>query len=120
MWLTADLRFLNIINVLCHFLHVDAGVQLFRGSPRPNNGLAIAGNPGSGLRLRIFCRSDSMSRRVGQFIGLNGNALTSNDFFAIARPQAGEITMENTVGSQYPLTASQQGVYTCRIPLQSG
>ena len=61
-----------------------------------------------------------MSRNVGQFIGLNGNALTSNSFFAIAGPQPGEITMVNTVGSQSALTASQQGVYTCRIPLQSG
>ena len=61
-----------------------------------------------------------MSRNVGQFIGLNGNVLTSNSNFAIARPQPGEITVENIVGSQSALTASQQGVYTCRIPLQSG
>ena len=61
-----------------------------------------------------------MSRNAGQFIGLNGSALTSNSFFAIARPQAGEITIVNTVGSQSALTASQQGVYTCRIPLQGG
>ena len=61
-----------------------------------------------------------MSGNVGQFIGLNGNALTSNSFFAIARPQPGEITVENIVGSQSALPASQQGVYTCRIPLQSG
>ena len=61
-----------------------------------------------------------MSRDVGQFIGLNGNALISNSFFAIARSQPGEITMVNTVGSQNTLPASEQGVYTCRIPLQSG
>ena len=61
-----------------------------------------------------------MSRDVGQFIGLDGNALTSNSNFAIARPQPGEIKIENTVGSQSAITASQQGVYTCRIPLQSG
>ena len=61
-----------------------------------------------------------MSQNVGQFIGLNGMVLTSNSFFATARPQPGEVTMENVVGSQSALTASQQGVYTCRIPLQSG
>ena len=61
-----------------------------------------------------------MSRNVGQFIGLNGNALTNNSFFAIARPQPGEITVENIIGSQSAITASQQGVYTCRIPVQSG
>ena len=61
-----------------------------------------------------------MSRNVGQFIGLNGNALTSNGYFAIARPQPGEITVQNIIGSHGALTASQQGVYTCRIPVQSG
>ena len=89
---------------------IGSGVQLFRGSPRgslPNNGLAISENPGSGFRLRIYCRSDSMSENVGQFIGLNGNALTSNSFFAIARPQPGEITVENIVGSQSALPANQ-------------
>ena len=106
-----------------HLTIIGSGIQLFRGSPRgslPNNGLAISENPGSGFRLRIYCRSDSMSENVGQFIGLNEIALTSNSVFAIARPQHGEITIENLVGSQSALTASQQGVYTCRIPLQSG
>ena len=82
--------------------------------------MAISDNPGSGYRLRIFCRSDSMSANVGQFIGLNGINVTSNGYFAIAHPQPGEITIENTVGSQNSLTASQQGVYTCHIPLQNG
>ena len=111
--------------LLCGFslLSADAGVHVFRGSPRgnfPNNGLVVSDNVGSGFRSRIYCRSDSMSANVGQFIGLDGTALNSNSFFAIARPQPGEITIENTVGSQSALTASQQGVYTCRIPLQSG
>ena len=103
---------------------IDAGMQLFRGSPRgnlPNNGLVISDDPNSSFRLRLFCRSDSMSSNVGQFIGLDGTtALTSNSFFAIAHPQRGELTVHNIVGSQSALTASQQGVYTCRIPLQSG
>ena len=101
----------------------DAGMQLFRGSPRgnlPNNGLAIFDDPASGFRLRLFCRSDSMTPNVGQFIGLDGTAITSSSFFAIFRPQPGELTVESIVGSQSALTASQQGVYTCRIPLQSG
>ena len=102
---------------------IGAGIQLFRGSPRgnlPNNGLAIFYDPASGFRLRMFCRSDSMTPNVGQVIGLDGTPVTSSSFFAISRPQPGEIRCENTVGSQSPLTASQQGVYTCRIPLQSG
>ena len=104
---------------------LDAGIHVFRGSPRGylplNNGLVVSDNPaGIDYRLRIFCRSDSASGNVGQFIGLDGTPLTSNSFFDIARRQPGEITMENSVDSQNALTASQQGVYTCRIALQSG
>ena len=62
-----------------------------------------------------------MSPNVGQLIGLDGTtAVTSNSFFEIARLQPGELMVRNAAGSQNALTASQQGVYTCRIPLQSG
>ena len=97
-------------------------MQLFRGRPRgnlPNNGLAITDNTDTRFYLHIFCRSDSMSENVGWFIGPNGN-VTSNDFFAIARPQPGEVTLENIVERNSPITASQQGAYTCHIPLESG
>ena len=118
----SDYRFGSTTNRTDTLLFTDAGMQLFRGSPRgnlPSNGLAITDNPGSGFRLRIFCRSDSMFENVGWFIGPNGN-VTSNDFFAIARPQPGEVTLENIVERNLPITASQQGVYTCHIPLESG
>ena len=99
-------------------------MHVFRGSPRgnhPNNGLVVSNSVGSGFRFRIFFRSDSMSANVGEIIGLNGNALSSNGFFAISPGgQTGEIAISNTVGSQSALTASQQGVYTCRIPMQNG
>ena len=105
------------------YLYTDAGVHVFTGTPSvslPDNGLVVSDNPGSGRRLRFFCRSDSMSENVGQLIGLDGTAITSSGFFAIARQQPGELSVDNTVDSQSALTASQQGVYTCRIPLQSG
>ena len=103
----------------------DAGIQIFRGIPRGNfpltNGLVISDNPsGNDYRFRIFCRSDSMTGNVGEFIGLDGNVLSSNSIFSIANPQAGELRVQNRVGSQSSLTASQEGVYTCRIPLQNG
>ena len=106
-------------------LLTDAGIQIFRGSPSgnfpPDNGLVISDNPsGNDFRFRIFCRSDSMSGNVGQFIGLDGNStLASNSIFAVARRQPGELVIENRVGIQSALTSSQQGVYTCHIPLQS-
>ena len=104
-------------------MSIGAGIQLFDGNQSynlPNNGIAGLHNPGSGFRLRIFCGSDSMQENVGQFIGLNGIAITGNSFFAIAHPRPGEVSVDNLVGSQSALTVSEQGVYTCRIPLQSG
>ena len=118
----SDYSFGSTTNRTDTLLFTDAGMQLFRGSPRgnlPNNGLAITDNPTNGFRLRIFCRSDSMSENVGWFIGPNVN-ITSNNFFAIARPQPGEVTLENIVERNSPITAFQQGVYTCYIPLESG
>ena len=61
-----------------------------------------------------------MSGNVGEFIGLSGIAITSSSYFAIANSQPGEIRIENIVGSQSVLAASQEGIYTCRLPLQSG
>ena len=60
-----------------------------------------------------------MMSNVGMLIGLNGTAITTSDVFTIAHPQPGELRVDNTL-SQNVLTASDQGVYTCRIPLQSG
>ena len=106
----------------CYISCTDAGVHVFSGTPRgnlPTNGLVISA--ASGTRLRFFCRSDSMSESVGQLIGLDGTtAVTSNNFFEIARSQPGELMVRNAAGHQSALTASQQGVYTCRIPLQNG
>ena len=61
-----------------------------------------------------------MSENVGQFIGLNSADTSSNNFFAIGHLQPGELSIVNVADSQSILTASQQGVYTCRIPLQNG
>ena len=103
------------------FCFTDSGIHIFRGSPRGNfvNNSVVVSENGS-FHFRIFCRSDSMSESVGQIIGLDGTPLTNNSFFSIARRLPGEISVENRVGYQVALTSSQQGVYTCRIPLQSG
>ena len=72
--------------------------------------------------MRFVCRSDSTLPNVGELIGLNGTAITSHDFFAISNSNRGEVNVENVVGSQLNLimTVSEQGVYTCRIPPESG
>ena len=60
-----------------------------------------------------------MISNVGMLIGPDGTTVTTGDIFTIAHQQPGELTVENTL-SQNNLTASDQGVYICRIPLQSG
>ena len=106
------------------FIFTGAGFHVFNGASagsQPNNGLAISNDAGSGFRIRFFCRSDSLTLNVGELIGLDGNTFSGNDYLAIDnRVNGGELRIENVVGSQQPLPASEQGIYTCRIPLQSG
>ena len=101
-----------------------AGFHVFNGANRgsqPNNGLVVSANPESGRRIRFFCRSDSLTLNVVELIGLDGNTFSGNDYLAIEPPQnGGELRIENVVGSEEPLPASEQGIFTCRIPLQSG
>ena len=105
------------------FIFTGAGIHVFNGAntgSQPNNGLAVSANPESGRRIRFFCRSDSLTRNVGELIGPDGNTFSGNDYLALETPaNGGELRIENTVGSEEPLPASEQGVYTCRIPLQS-
>ena len=111
--------FLKVISIF-----TGAGFHVFNGAnagSQPNNGLAILNDAGSGFRIHFFCRSDSLARNVGELIGPDGNTFSGNDYLAINTPvNGGEIRIENTVGSEEPLPASEQGIYTCQIPLQSG
>ena len=60
-----------------------------------------------------------MMDNVGMLIGLDGTTIATNPIFVITRPRPGELRVENSP-SQDNLTAHDQGVYTCLIPLQSG
>ena len=106
------------------FIFIGAGFHVFNGAnagSQPNNGLVVSNDPGSGFRIRFFCRSDSLTFNVGELFGLDGNTFSGNDYLAINNPaNGGELRIENVVGSQEPLPASEQGIHTCRIPLQSG
>ena len=87
----------------------------------PNNGLVISNDPGSGFRFRFFCRSNSSTRGVGELIGLDESPVTDGSIFGLPTPvNGGELRVENIVGTHSLLTASEQGVYTCRIPLEGG
>ena len=117
----------GVINLLA--IYAGAGIHVFRGASTgdlqvpgslPNNGIVISLNTAEvGVYFRFFCRSDSMMSNVGMLIGPDGTVVPAGDVFTIAHPQPGELTVENKL-SQNVLTASDQGVYTCRIPLQIG
>ena len=70
-------------------------------------------------RLRFICRSDSMMNNVGMLIGPDETAVTTGNVFEITHPRHGELSVEYR-SNHNALTADDQGVYTCRIPLQSG
>ena len=61
-----------------------------------------------------------MLNNVGVLIGPNGTTVTTSDVFDISHLQPGELTVENRHLYNNALTADDQGVYTCCIPLQSG
>ena len=108
------------------FISAGSGIHVFNGAPptgsQPNNGLVISDDVTSGRRFRFFCRSDSLILNVGELIGLDDNVITTGtDFIGFETPgNGGELRVENIVGPQQALTAEQQGIYTCRIPLQNG
>ena len=71
------------------------------------------------IRFRFDCRSDSMAENTGTLAGLDGTIATTGSVFSVTHLQPGALRVENKP-PQNVLTASDQGVYTCRIPLLSG
>ena len=106
------------------FIFTGAEFHVFNGAntgSQPNNGLVVSANPESARRFRFFCRSDSLTRNVGEFIGPDGNTISGNDHLVFEPSRnGGELRIENVVGSEEPLPASEQVIYTCQMPLQSG
>ena len=99
-----------------------AGIHVYNGVPAgslPNNGLVISTPTATRYRFRFFCVSDSMMRNVGMLIGPSGTTVTTGDVFHISTLLPGQLQAINT-RYRNALTTSGQGVYTCRIPLQSG
>ena len=87
--------------------------------PKPNNSLVISNNPASGPYFRFFCRSNSLTMGVGELIGLDESPVTANNsFFGFQTTTiGGELRVVSTVSL---LTDNEQGVYTCRMPLEGG
>ena len=86
----------------------------------PNNGIVIAQSSGT---IMFQCRSGSLVTGVGQLVDLDGNTFNigqTSGVFSVASlgnpVQPGSIRIQ-TVTS---LTAADEGVYSCRIPDESG
>ena len=101
-----------------------AGIHVFRGIPTGSfiNNSLVSLKYNDMTRLQLFCRSDSMMAGVGTLLGIDGNPIVapSNRLFEVSNTQPGELRVENLESKSTNLTASKQGVYTCRILLQSG
>ena len=107
------------------FVFTGAGIVVFEGAgitgAQPNNGLVISYDPYIGYRFRFSCRSNSLTFGVGKLIGLDEGPVNSSTSFGFQTPSnGGELQVGNIVGTHSHLTASEQGVYTCRIPLEGG
>ena len=94
---------------------------MFVGAPKdsfPNNGLVSTTNGHDEFHLRFFCRSNSTRINTGTLIGLDGNNITTADPFYISNPQPGELQI--IVYRNTTLNNTDQGIYTCQIPLENG
>ena len=90
------------------FVFAGVGIAVITGTvtgAQPNNGLVIATN--SQGNFRFVCRTNSTEVGEGELIGPIGGGS-----FVGTTSRAGEL---NIVGS---LVASEQGVYTCRMPFE--
>ena len=91
----------------------------------PNNGIVIAVAATSGNRLAFQCRSGSTNSGVGNIIGLDGVALPFDSSGAgvtlnIRQHSPATVSVRNRAANEDALTADDNGVYTCRIPDESG
>ena len=90
----------------------------------PNNGIVIALAATSGNRNSFQCRSGSNSG-VGDIIGLDEAALPfdlegAGVTFNVRRSSPATVSVRNRVANEDDITPDDEGVYTCRIPDESG
>ena len=89
----------------------------------PNNGIVIARDVTSGTRIQFQCCSGSQRTGVGQLVDLDENSFGIGEntgvFIVENVGLPGSLQFRNRVGTE-TLTAADEGVYTCRIPEESG
>ena len=91
----------------------------------PNNGIVIAQT--GRTHISFQCHSGSTMTGVGQLVGVDGNTFNigqNTGVFSVASignpVQPGSIQLHNRAGTEPALTAADEGVYTCRIPDETG
>ena len=115
-----------LLSKQCYNFYAGAGIHVFNGASTgdlqvpgslPDNGIVISlTTPGSvGHYFRFYCRSDSMMNNVGMLIGPDGTTVASGDVI-----QVEQLFFQLHIYAYNDLTANDQGVYSCHIPLQSG
>ena len=90
----------------------------------PNNSVLVTTDDDipTDYRFRFYCLSGSVLNEQGEFIGADGDVITDDAFFNVTNDEGpGSLHIANSAsGGQDAITASQQGVYTCRIPDETG
>ena len=95
----------------------------------PNNGIVIAQDVTGGTRISFQCRSGSTMTGVGQLVDPDGTSFnigeTSGVFSVDALGyyyggQPGSVRFRNSANNEPALTADDEGVYSCRIPDETG
>ena len=87
----------------------------------PNNGVVITRDVTSGDLIRVQCRSGSTMTGVGQLVDLDGNTFNigqTSSVFNVEQPKGGLGSVQFRRAEN--LTAADEGVYSCRIPDETG
>ena len=61
-----------------------------------------------------------MDENVGELIGLNGSVMHNTSFLEILHSLPGELDVRSNVSGHTLMPPSEEGIYTCRIPLNNG
>ena len=128
---TLGVLFLLVSTSICYHISTGAGIFVNTGDDGsvptgvlPNNGIVIARNVGGGDRFIFQCRSGSTVTDIGDIIGLDGNALpidssgpgVTTGGLNVRRVSPATVFVRNPASEP----AVDEGVYTCRIPDETG
>ena len=103
------------------YIMTGAGVYSYQAGPdfmnRPiaNNGLIVSDSDG---QLRLECVSSQSA--LGVITGLDGNMFTSSTSLRVGHPYDRPGVRRLRTNDGTPLTAAEQGVYTCTVPDSNG